>query len=277
MNAWISSLVVAGVALTSVSALAQDKVARRVHTPETAAWTARNLTPNRMELQVLAGPTSVQALSIMPNEFGIGVEHYAGKNASRTRAHFAFGAAFAPIDNLEVGIAFPNNFDGYYGSVPTWATYQFMNGPFQLGVRVALHLPTSRFERFGFQAGLPLMYRNGQIRLESGVHFSVYTFDPALFRFDVPFRLGFQITNEWYAGFETGVKLATSDGLVGMSMPLYGFVGFTFLTDFAPIDFGIRMGFDRLVNATNDDLLPVDTINGRYFSFSTGANLAIQF
>lgn len=278
MKAWIQSLVVAGMTMMSVAAVAQDSAAsRKVHTPETAAWTARNLTPNRMELQILAGPTSVQSLSVMPNEFGIGIHHHAHKNHSHTNGSFAFGAAFAPIDNLEVGIAFPNNFDGYYGSIPTWVTYQFLNGPFQLGVRGAIYLPTGSYGRFGFEAGLPLMYRTGSIRLESGIHMAVFTYDPVLFRLNIPFRLGFQITNEWYAGFQTGFNVHVIDGHSRMSMPLYGFAGYTLLTKFAPIDFSVRMGFDSLVNANNNEFGHDNALSARDFSFATGANLAIQF
>ena len=243
------------------------------------AWAARNLTPNVMELQILAGPTSVQALSIAQGgEFGLNIHRHDYGFGNDVSVGMPLGVAFGVIDNLEVGLALPLQFKpGAFGDMPIWATYQFKNGPFQIGARLALYLPTNG--TFQIQAGLPMMLRTGSIRLETGffAHFRVQDFG-GHHTFFAPLRVGFQIMPELYAGVQTAVNVhlrsggGSSNALV--QVPLYGFVGYTLAGGLGPIDLGFRFGFDQFVTGGGGNGAHVD---GKNFSFAMGANIGLQF
>lgn len=288
------------------------------------AWTNRNLTPFRHQLQILVGPNSVQSLSLGNawasiqggSEFGFNVRrHHDAKKTdlpvigtttvTNASAHVSMpiGIAFAPINNLEIGLALPFMFgrsdqqfssaiapdaNNAFGDMPIWATYQVMDGRFQLGVRMAFFLPTQT--NFQLQAGLPVLARLGGMRIDSGFFLHV-TFDDTqnLTEIFVPFRMGFQITPEWFAGFRTGLNLGFIDGDNFFTLPLYGFAGYTLPTSIGPIDLGLQFGFDQLLRA--NPIIANRGVGGpaniRYpgdgnfdvsdFSLSIGANLAIQF
>lgn len=297
--------------------------------PNRAAWASRNMTPNRMQLQILAGPTSLQALSIRggfstmqggPSEFGLNVRHYRTnwqrsvtigpitaterREYSSTQTSLPIGIAFSPINNLEVGLALPFQFGvaadhpaRYYddepttafGDLPIWATYQLKDGPVQIGVRVAVFLPTQTDVQV--QAGLPVLYRNGKVRVDSGLFFHFTANDPTVTELLIPMRVGFQITPEVYAGFQTGLNLGFTDGTSNITMPLFGFVGYTLPTSMGPIDLGLRFGFDQFAkggtyadgteyfpaNVRPDNVQDGGGIDLNDFSMSLGANVALQF
>lgn len=273
----------AGVAIlaTSVIASAQADPASSADARARYAWAARNLTPNVMELQILVGPTSVQALSIAQGgEFGLNIHRHAFNMgpgfgvASDVSVSMPIGVAFGVIDGLEVGLALPIHFKpGDFGDMPIWATYQFKNGPFQIGARLALYMPTAG--TFQLQAGLPMMLRTGNIRFETGIfgHFRFHdgTNVHTLF---APARVGFQIMPELYAGVQTAVNVDMGGGSAFVNVPLYGFVGYTLAGGLGPIDLGFRFGFDQFLNAGGGAGAHVD---GRNFSFAMGANVALQF
>lgn len=297
--------------------------------PNRASWASRNLTPHRMQLQVLAGPTSVQALSIRggfsslqggPSEFGLNVRHYRThwkesvtlgpltvsetREYSSTQTSLPIGFAFSPINNLEVGLALPFQFGvatdnpAYafddkptkaFGDMPIWATYQFKNGPIQLGLRLAVFIPTQTDVQV--QAGVPFMFRNGKIRVDSGVFFHFTANDPTMTEVLVPLRMGFQITPELYTGFQTGMNLGFYDGSSNITLPLFGFIGYTLPTSVGPIDIGMRFGFDQFAKGGDfadgpgyfartvrpHNVQHGGGIDANDFSLSLGANLALQF
>lgn len=290
-------------------------------------WSNRNLTPFKGQMLILAGPNSSQSLSIRggwssiqgPSEFGLSIRRYhagakvtgpsGGTISQFTRksvqASMPIGVAFAPINNLEVGIALPFMFgladdhpaNGFranpnvvFGDLPLWATYQITDGKVQVGVRASLFLPTQ--SRVQFQAGLPVLARLGGVRIESGV-FVHMTFHPeqTLSEVFIPARVGFQINPEIFAGFRTGLNLGFIDGETFLTMPLYGFAGYTLNTNVGPIDLGLQFGFDQLFRTTpwiqdrpNVDIggfktrYPGDgNVDASDFSLSVGANIALQF
>lgn len=243
------------------------------------AWAARNLTPYRMQLQILAGPTSGQALSIngAAPEFGLNFLRRDYGDTSEVIVAMPLGLAFGVMDNLEVGIGLPIYFKpGDFGDLPLWATYQFMNGPFQMGARLALYMPTAT--DFQLQAGLPMLLRTGTFRLDTGV-FAHFAFsDPVQTRVFAPLRIGFQISPELYAGVQTELGVSfikvLDESFVNFTMPLYGFVGYTLHGGLGPIDLGFRFGFDNFINAGD---YVGDTIEAGNFSFAVGANVGLQF
>ena len=290
----LSTMVATSLAAFSFSASAQDGARQErssgsiTNIDARQAWAARNLTPHRMELQILAGPTSTQALGLQEGvavggagpfgagggDFGLGISTFAGGNGnSSTGVSMPLGFAFSPIDDLEVGIGLPIYFKpGDFGNMPLWATYKFMDGRVQLGGRFALFLPSGG--TFGMQFGLPLIFRTGKIRLDSGAHIDLTFPHTAIFGLHVPLRVGWQINNNIYAGLQTGAKLTAGNGNAYFSMPLYGFVGYTLNGALGPIDLGFRFGFDRLINAGEN---VGNAVTARFFSFGLGANIGLQF
>lgn len=243
------------------------------------AWSARNLTPYRMQLQILAGPTSSQALSIMGGrqEFGLNI-HHVNEEIGNIRIKdnsvtMPLGFVFAPVDNLEVGLALPIGFSpGNFGDMPLWATYQLTNGPFQIGIRGALYIPTDT--DFQAQVGVPILIRTGTMRFDTGAFFHFGFHDKVSTDIIVPLRLGFQISHELYAGFQTGANIGLYDGATAFTMPLYGFVGYTLHGGLGPIDLGLRFGFDQFVKAGD---MPNTGVDANDFSFAVGANIGLQF
>lgn len=243
------------------------------------AWAARNLTPYRMQLQILSGPTSGQALSIWRGrgEFGFNFAHVDEKvGATRVKDNnlaLPIGLVFAPVDNLEVGLALPIGLSpGSFGDMPLWATYQLSNGPFQIGIRGAVYLPTDT--RFQAQVGLPMLIRTGTVRVDTGAFFHFTFYDKVQTDITVPLRLGFQLSPEFYAGFQTGANITLLAGNVAADIPLYGFLGYTLHGGLGPIDLGMRVGFDQLGKIGDQ---PNTGVDANDVSFAIGANVALQF
>lgn len=285
------------------------------------AWTNRSLTPDKGQFLILAGPSSVQGLSVRagwsaiqgPSEFGFNIRRH--HNAWKTeilgietkatqksvQGAMPLGFVYAPIENLEVGLALPLLFgladhnpaygfrrdpNAGFGDMPIWATYQLTDDRVQLGLRAAFYLPTQT--DFQMQFGLPILARLGGLRLESGVFVHItfdqeYTFSEVF----VPARIGFQITPEIFAGARTGLNMGFVDGETFFAMPLYGFAGYTMSTDIGPIDFGLQFGFDQLFRSnpatqnrepSTSVSYPGDgSVDFSDFSLSFGANIALQF
>lgn len=236
------------------------------------AWASRSLTPNKLQLQILAGPTSQQALSIRggTQEFGLTIRH---RHPDNNRVGLPLGLAFGVLDNLEVGIGLPIYLSpGDFGDLPIWATYQFMEGNFQMGAQLALFLPTS--SDFGLQLGLPMMYSNGRIRVDTGIFAKFHFSSPVATEIFAPARVGFQISDALYAGVQTELRLRFYRSHTHFNMPLYGFVGYTLNGGLGPIDLGFRFGFDNFIQG-GEGVRPV--VEARNFSFALGANIGIQF
>lgn len=244
----------------------------RNHVSADNTWANRSLTPHKLQLQIFAGPTSHQALSIRggAQEFGLTIRH---SHPRHNQVGIPLGLSFGVLDNLEVGIGLPIYLSpGDFGDLPLWVTYRFMEGNFQMGAQLALFLPTS--SDFGLQVGLPMMYSNGHIRVDTGV-FARFNFsDPVVTSVFVPARIGFQITDGLYAGAQTELRVSVYRSYAYFNMPIYGFVGYTLNGGLGPIDLGFRFGFDNFIRAGRGIDRPVELRN---FSFALGANIGIQF
>lgn len=244
----------------------------RAQSASSDAWASRSLTPNKLQLQIFAGPTSQQALSIRggTQEFGLTIRH---RHPDSNRVGLPIGLAFGVLDNLEVGIGLPIYLSpGDFGDLPIWATYQFMEGDFQMGAQLVLFLPTS--SDFGVQLGLPMMYSNGRIRVDTGVFAKFRFSSPVATEIFAPARLGFQINDALYAGVQTELRLSLYKSHAHFNMPIYGFVGYTLNGGLGPIDLGFRFGFDNFIQAGDGVNRAVELRN---FSFALGANIGLQF
>lgn len=257
------------------------------------SWRNRSITPRQGEFQLLLGPNSSQALGVLApgvggnSEFGVNVVRTAidvgSETFSDTGAFMPIGLAFSPVRDLEIGIAPTPSFEpGGFGSLPLWVTYQLLSGDTQIGVRATFYLPTASDsiaggnDVFGLQLGVPMLFRFGSMRLDTGLYFTARRFsDPTIMFLDIPVRLGFQITDKFFAGFQTGADLwIVQDQDVQLRVPLYAFAGYTIPTALAPIDLGFRFGFDQFIKA-NDGT--GDAIDLNDFSFAFGVNLGISF
>lgn len=244
----------------------------RVEAASGDAWASRSLTPNKLQLQIFAGPTSHQALAIRggTQEFGLTIRH---RHPDSNRVGLPIGLSFGVLENLEVGIALPIYLSpGDFGDLPIWATYQFKEGNFQVGAQLALFLPTS--SDFGIQLGVPMMYSNGNLRFDTGVYAKFTFSSPVATEIFAPARLGFQITDALYAGAQTELRMLIYKSYAHFNMPIYGFVGYTIDGGLGPIDLGFRFGFDNFIQAGDGVHRAVELRN---FSFALGANIGLQF
>lgn len=235
-------------------------------------WTGRSLTPKKLQLQILAGPTSHQALSIRPNsqEFGLTIRH---THPSHTQLGLPLGLSFGVARNLEVGIGLPIYLTpSDFGDLPIWATYQFLEGSFQMGAQLTLFMPTRG--DFGLQLGLPMMYSNGRVRIDTGLYALFVFSKPGAQSVYIPLRAGFQIADAVYAGVQTELRVSSHGSGSRFNMPLYGFLGYTIDGGLGPIDLGVRFGFDNFLRAGAD---VGNVMELRNFGLAIGANIGIQF
>ena len=258
------------------------------------AWANRDLVAQKMQLQVLTGPTSAQGLSLLTPvyasqygqsaspEFGVNIRNYhirQGERGSRTsfsttHASWPMGFAFGPVENLEVGMALPFYLSpGDFGDVPFWLAYRFTDGKVQVGGRLSLVLPTAT--DFQIQLGVPILIRGDRYRIDTGAFVHLTFSDPVFTVVNLPVRMGFQITPEFYAGFQSGVMFSLSQRFFDFTVPAYGFVGYTFPTRGSTlVDIGMRFGFDHLISAGDGARSGVDVGD---FSFAFGGNFGFQF
>lgn len=277
MKRFLSFAILSALVAIAPLASAQDdgtytEGVNRSHVSADNSWANRTLTPHKLQLQIFAGPTSHQALSIRggAQEFGLTIRH---SHPDHNQVGIPLGLSFGVLDNLEVGIGLPIYLSpGDFGDLPIWATYQFLEGNFQMGAQLALFLPTS--SDFGLQLGLPMMYSNGNIRVDTGVFARVNFSSPVASSIFVPARIGFQITDALYAGAQTEFRVSLYRSHAYFNMPIYGFVGYTLDGGLGPIDLGFRFGFDNFIRAGHG----VDrVVELRNFGFALGANIGIQF
>lgn len=139
-----------------------------------------------------------------------------------------FGAAVGITSNAEVAVmAAPMRLAPtfYYGNPELQFRYRFISGVFELGVHGSGELPVKA--RGSTRAGVPMRVHGGQIvRLDFGPY--LWTdFDYIAFQF--PVEAAFQITNNWFLGLETGVRVnptrRNTDGRV--RGPFGPWVGYT--------------------------------------------------
>lgn len=279
------------VASVGMTAFAQDSGPRALASAAGGqdAWANRSLVAKPMELQILSGPTSVQGLSITHplftganTDFGINIRHFRDRYETPlgdlvykdTMAAWPIGVSFGVIENLEVGMGLPLYLSpGDFGDLPLWVTYKFLDGNVQLGARFALFFPTHT--EFQLQAGLPLMARVRNMRIDSGAFFHFAFYDNVYTSIHMPLRLGWQVTQELYAGLQTGLDFGLQSDFFTFRMPLMGFVGYTIPNKSrATIDVAFRFGFDQFIKAGDGVENGVDAND---FSVAMGANFGIQF
>jgi hypothetical protein len=80
----------------------------------------------------------------------------------------------------------------------------------QLGLEFRVYLPIERNTRLGFLFGVPLMFRFGVIRVDTGIYIPVL-FDPQRTAISIPVDIWIQADRVWF-GPQLGVRTAQSGG-----------------------------------------------------------------
>lgn len=270
-----------------------------------ARYVDRPLVDPAMTLRVFSGPNDPRTWTLSPyrgiQDYGIGFERAAydldigvpgfDDTVSNVTPTFRIGAAFVPIERLEVGIGFPFAGDGVgIEDIPLWVTYQLVkNETVEIGARFTMFLPA--YTKFGLQLGLPVVLHLGDnFRVDTGAFINMIFIgddrfgdnSPVLGRFFLPARFTVQITDEIFAGGMLGLDVRDFDSFAMM----FGFHGgYTLALDAAIIDFGLSFTWPGLVHAQPDGgsrypgiLSDPDNIaDGNDFDMQFGANVAIQF
>lgn len=282
----------------------------------TARYVDRPLVDPEFSLRVFMGPNDPRVWTLDRyrgiQDFGIGFERYAMnveletpfgpekiKSASATPV-FRTGAAFTPIENLEVGIGFQFAGDGRGADdIPLWATFQFhKSDSFELGARLTMFMPAGT--TFGMQGALPVIIRAGDIlRIDTGVFMSFaiggsryyyrgFAVNERVYgRLSIPARFTFQFTDEIYGGFMTGLDFPDFSGF---AMPLGFHVGYTLALDVAVLDFGLSFTWPAFIITDGDDdgtegaeiyrfavVNAKKPLDGNDIDMMFGANVALKF
>lgn len=134
----------------------------------------------------------------------------AGVHVSATALGIDLGAAFAILDDLEVGavlvpLSIPVDPSGdiEFGDLNVNATYRFLDGSFEAAARLDLNIPTST--DFGVGLGVPIALHFDPMRIDSGVHVIMTFADPDMVvGLAVPLRLNVNLSDNIFAGLATG-------------------------------------------------------------------------
>lgn len=133
-------------------------------------------------------------------------QHVIEPRAIANTAGVNFGAAVGITDNAEIAVlAAPMRLAPafYYGNPELQFRYRFISGVFELGVHGSGELPVKA--RGSSRVGVPMRVHGGDVvRIDFGPYFWT---DFDYFAFQFPVEAAFQITNNWFLGLETGVRV----------------------------------------------------------------------
>jgi hypothetical protein len=245
--AFTASLLVASV---GVQASAEENRRRGTQ----GAFNHRSLTIPRNTLSLLAGPLSATTFGQRFGTEGLDAGFRLGQRnaapvAGDDQIYFGttFGVAFGLFDNLEAGALFlpfqwTPEFD--FQGVAVFLTYAlFQSKGFDLGVR--LNFVTGDWK---FNPSIPIMFRFGKSRIESGLFVPIRFEDPEFkVGLNVPLRYSFNPVPRWFFGAETGwAKSQFGQREEPMAIPLGGFLGHTRAIGSNVIDFTAGAYWDNM-------------------------------
>lgn len=166
---------------------------------------------------------------------------------------FNFGFSAGIIDDFEIGaLVAPVRFTrgARYQNPQLYVRYRFLRGGFQMGVEGRVEFPVADGREGWGQVGLPMRVRAGNLlRLDFGPHLRTEFNNYANLMF--PFRMGFQISQPFFLGLDSGVffnDFPDNDN-DDVNVPLGMFFGFTFFNRDPVVD--LMWGF-RVLDVTDD-------------------------
>lgn len=253
VRAWFGRcVVVLAVATTCGSAAAADY--RRPGLE--GQWSNRHLTAPMNSLRVIAGPGQPMLMGERYGDQVIDggpqfVHPHDGDPATPDHDQWWFrgGVSFGLTEDWEAGALFvPLQLSPkvQFSNVTAFVTRGFRLGAIDLGIRLSFQTPALKaydLKSWSFNPGVPILYRVGNFRLDAAVLVPIATSDGSV-GVNVPVRGSVSITPRFFAGLESGAFDSHLGEPQNMTVPLGALVGYTELFGSKVVDFTATFGWD---------------------------------
>jgi hypothetical protein len=219
-------------------------------------WSNRHLTAPMNSLRVIAGPGQPMLMGERYGDQVIDggpqfVHPHDGDPTTPDQNQWWFrgGVSFGLTEDWEAGALFvPLQFSPklQFSNVTAFVTRGFRFGALDLGIRLSFQTPALKaydLKSWSFNPGVPILYRAGVFRLDAAVLVPIATSDGSV-GVNVPVRASVSITPRFFAGLESGAFDSHVGEPKNMTVPLGALVGYTELFGSKVVDFTATFGWD---------------------------------
>lgn len=218
-------------------------------------WSSRHLTAPMNSLRILAGPGQPMLLGIRYADQVIDGGASFVKQAAvsggppENQWWFRGGISFGLTEDWEAGALFvPIQFSPKLGiaNVTAFVTRGFRFGAFDFGLRLSFQAPSLKtydLSDWGFNPGVPFLYRAGPFRLDGGVFVPISTSNGNV-GLNLPVRASVSVSPRFFFGLESGFVEPDFDAGHEAAVPLGALAGYTELFGSKVVDFTAEFAWD---------------------------------
>lgn len=266
----------------SSTAVAQTKTDDQ----ETTKYAGRHMTTRAGQLNILAGPANSQFFGLGDGgTSGLSYTKFAdvdmGPLGTQEIDPFVFanlGVAYGITNELEAGLLLPLLLSSpveeadVISTLPLFATYAVKLDQLDVGGRVMVSVPISEGTDLGVSVGVPVNYRMGDMRLETGLFVPLTLGDETGKALNVPVRFAYNLRANVFLGAQTGLELPDFEADMG-AIPLSVFGGYSMRTGSQIVDVGLSVGYPRFISLMEGAENPGTDI----MNIATGVNVQMGF
>jgi hypothetical protein len=219
-------------------------------------WTNRHLTAPMNSLRVIAGPGQPMLMgeryADQVIDGGGQYVHAVVPNPGQPEENqwwFRGGVSFGLTEDWEAGALFvPLQFTPKFrfSNVTAFVTRGFRLGAIDFGVRLSFQTPALKaydVKGWSFNPGIPFLYRAGPLRLDAAVLAPIATSDGSV-GLNVPLRASVSLTPRFFFGIESGFVEPRLDTAHDTTVPLGALAGYTELFGSRVVDFTASFDWD---------------------------------
>lgn len=218
-------------------------------------WSNRHLTAPMNSLRVIAGPGQPMLMGERYGDQVIdgGAQFVHGAldpdGAAGNQWWFRGGVAFGLTEDWEAGALFvPLEFapNVRFSNVTAFVTRGFRLGAIDFGLRLSFQTPSLKaydVRGWSFNPGVPFLYRAGRLRLDTAVLAPIATSDGAV-GLNVPLRASVSLTPRFFVGIESGFVEPRLSRAHDTTVPLGALAGYTELFGSKVVDFTAAFAWD---------------------------------
>jgi hypothetical protein len=218
-------------------------------------WSERHLTAPMNSLRIIAGPGQPMLMGIRYADQVIdgGGEFIrqavVPNQAPENQWWFRGGISFGLTEDWEAGALFiPVQFSPSLSlaNVTAFVTRGFRFQAFDFGLRLSFQAPSLKaydLRDWGFNPGVPFLYRAGAFRLDGGVFVPISTSDGNV-GLNFPVRASVSVSPRFFFGLESGFVEPRLDAGHEAAVPLGVLAGYTELFGSKVVDFTAEFAWD---------------------------------
>jgi hypothetical protein len=218
-------------------------------------WSNRHITAPMNSLRVIAGPGQPMLMGERYGEQvidgGAQYVHAAVLPDAATENQWWLrgGVAFGLTEDWEAGalfIPFQLGPKVRFANVTAFVTRGFRLGAFDFGLRLSFQTPSLKaydVRGWSFNPGIPFLYRAGAFRFDAAILAPIATSDGSV-GLNVPLRASVSLTPRFFFGIESGFVEQRLDTAHDTTVPLGALAGYTELFGSKVVDFTATFGWD---------------------------------